>query len=233
MLRWAVSADLLAADRWTPPAGLRPYVGETVKAVETAVPLTDAQILELLAGLPIDAAANRWRFAFQLMAAYGLRPVEVMHLRLTPTGQLWCDYRKRSGGGTTKPRQLRALHPDWEAEWQLLERVGASGALPPFGGGVADAARRYLVRQAAWKPLADAGATAYGFRHGYALRAHQSYGLSPRVAAALMGHSTETHQRHYGSWTDEATIDAALAAGLRFRDLTQATTLVRNSPRRS
>ncbi len=232
-LRWAVDADLLAADRWSPPAVLRPYVGERIKSVEAAVPLTDQQILELLYGLPTDAAGHRWRFALQLMAAYGLRPVEVMHLRLTPTGQLWCDYCKRSGGGTTKPRQLRALHPEWEVDWDLLDRIGGVEQLPPFGGGVADAARRYLARQAVWKPLFDAGATPYGFRHGYALRAHQSYGLSPRVAAALMGHSTETHQRHYGSWTDEATIDAALEAGLRFRDLTQLTSAARNSPRRS
>ena len=222
MCRWAVEADLLMADRWTPPSSLKNYVGASASSHVDGVPLSDQQILGLIEGLPQDPAGQRWRFALQLMAAYGLRPVEVLHLRLEPTGALWCDYIKRSGGGSTRPRQLRALHPEWEVDWRLRERIEAGEALPPFGGGVADAARRYLSRQQAWMDLATSGATCYGFRHGYALRAHQAYGLSPRVAAALMGHSVETHTRHYGRWTDEATIDSALEAAMHYRKLTQA-----------
>jgi integrase len=217
-----VEGGLLPADRWTPPPSLKPFVGEKPAARVDGVPLTDAQILQLLEGLPRDPAGERWRFCLQLIAAHGLRPVEVQHLRLEATGQLWCDYCKRSGGGSTRPRRLRPLHPEWATEWHLLERVAAGEPLPPFGGGVADAARRYLHRQPAWAPLAAAGATAYSFRHGYALRAHQSYGLSPRVTAALMGHSPETHQRHYSRWTDEATVDAALEQAIRYRNLTQS-----------
>jgi integrase len=223
MLRWACDEDQLPADRWTPPTSLRRFTGEALPTTEAAVPLTDQQILDLLDGLPTDAAGGRWRFVFQLLAAYGLRPVEVQHLQPRHDGQLWCTYQKRSGGGTTRPRALRALHPEWEAEWALRERLAAGEAMPPFGGGVADAARRYLARQDAWAPLAAAGITPYGFRHGYSLRAHQSYGLSPRITAALMGHSIETHQRVYGTWADSDTIDGAIAAGLRYRDIAQAT----------
>ena len=86
---------------------------------------------------------------------------------------------------------------------------------------MADAARRYLIRHQGLEELTALGATCYGFRHGYALRAHQAYGLSARVAAALMGHSVETHSRHYGRWTDEATIDSAMEAAMRYRKLTQ------------
>jgi integrase len=219
MLRWACDEELLPVDCWTPPSSLRRFVGEGLPSTEATVPLTDTQILGLLEGLPADAAGQRWRYAFQLIAAYGLRPVELLHLQLRPDGQLWCNYQKRSGGGTTKPRPLRALHPEWEEAWELPQRMASGDALPPLGGGVAEAARRYLVRQAAWQPLAKSGCTAYAFRHGYALRAHQSYGLSPRVAAALMGHSVETHQRVYGTWTDQDTIDAAIERGLRYRGL--------------
>ena len=221
MCRWAVEADLLPPDRWTPPPILKSLVGEKVASRVDGVPLSDEQILSLIGGLPQDSAGQRWRYALQLMAAYGLRPVEVLHLRLEPTGSLWCDYVKRSGGGSTRPRQLRALHPEWEADWQLRERLEAGEGLPPFGGGVADAARRYLIRHQGWEELTALGATCYGFRHGYALRAHQAYGLSARVAAALMGHSVETHSRHYGRWTDEATIDSAMEAAMRYRKLTQ------------
>ena len=85
-----------------------------------------------------------------------------------------------------------------------------------------NAARRYLYRQSVWTPLNTQSITCYGYSHGFALRAHQQYGLSVRVTAALMGHSTETHQRHYGSWADADTVDAAIAAGLRFRAMVQS-----------
>ena len=52
--------------------------------------------------------------------------------------------------------------------------------------------------------------TVYSFRHGYALRCHET-GLIPRVSAALMAHSLQTHSLHYGCWTDAETIQAALA----------------------
>jgi len=222
MLRWACDEDLLPADRWTPPTSLRRFVGEAVQSRGPTQPLKDAQILSLLDELPSDAAGQRWIYALQLLAAYGLRPVEVLHLQPRGDGTLWCTYRKRSGGGTTQPRQLRALHPEWESEWRLRERLAADEPLPPFGGGVADAARRYLSRQKAWVPLAAAGITLYGFRHGWALRAHQDYGLQPRIAAALMGHSVDTHQRVYGTWTDADTIDSALARGMLLRKQTLA-----------
>ncbi len=222
MLRWAVENNALPADRWTPPPSLKNLVGEGVFNRSDGVPLVDDQILNLLGSLPQDQAGRRWQFCLQLMAAYGLRPVEVLHLRVEPGGALWCDYIKRSGGGSTKPRQLRALHPEWETEWQLKERLGAGDPLPPFGGGVAEAARRYLTRHEAWNELTKNGATVYGFRHGYALRAHTQYALQPRIAAALMGHSPETHQRHYGRWVDEATIDTAMEVAIRYRTLTKS-----------
>ena len=222
MLRWACGNKLLPADRWTPPSDLAPYVGTRIATPSQATPLSDEQILALIEGLPNDAAGKRWQYVFQLLATYGLRPVEVTYLQLKPDG-LWCTYQKRSGGGTTKPRRLKPLHPEWEREWQLIERITAGEEMPPFGGGVADAARRYLYRQSVWTPIKAKGCTAYGFRHGFALRAHQQYGLSVRVASALMGHSTETHQRHYGSWADADTVDAALEAGLRFRAMTNPT----------
>ena len=222
MLRWAVESDLLPADRWEPPLTVKSLTGKPASKRIDSVPITDEQILHLLEHLPQDQAGKRWRFCVQLIAAYGLRPVEVLHLRVEPGGSLRCDYIKRSGGGSTEPRELRALHPEWEAEWGLKQRLVAGDSLPPFGGGVAESARRYLIRHEAWQNITNTtGATVYGFRHGYALRAHTAYGLSVRIAAVLMGHSVETHLRHYGRWTDQATIDNALEAAMRYRSLTQ------------
>jgi len=222
MCRWAVENELLPADRWTPPPSLKPYVGERITRRADGIPLTDEQILGLIEGLPKDEAGKRWLFAVQLMAAYGLRPVELLHLKVEPDGDVWCLYEKRSGGGTTKKRQLHALPSKWAEEWQLAKRLADGEPMPPFGGGVAEAARRYLMRHKVWQDLAATGVTCYGFRHGYALRAHQTYAIQVRVAAALMGHSPETHHRCYGRWTDAETIKAALEAGERYCNLTQA-----------
>ncbi len=220
MLRWGCDESRLPPERWTPPSNLRRYVGEALKKPEPTKPLTDTQILQLFEQLPTDRPGQRWLFVLQLLAAYGLRPVEAQYLSVRGENQLWCTYQKRSGGGTTRPRQLRALHPEWERQWNLLERIASAEPMPPFGGGIAEAARRYLCRQPAWRELASTGVTPYGFRHGYALRAHLSYGLAPRITATLMGHSVDTHLRVYGSWTDSDTIDSAMEAGLRYRQAT-------------
>lgn len=66
-------------------------------------------ILALVKAIPDP----RWRFAFQLMAAYGLWPEELQHLQIR-LGRLSCTYEKVSSRGKTKPRVLR-LRPcdDW------------------------------------------------------------------------------------------------------------------------
>ena len=224
-LKWGISREgnhILSAERWTPPIELKGFYGEKVEAKVDAVPLQDDEIIKFLESLPIESkhprdkeAAKRWKFAFQLMAAYGLRPIEIKHLQVED-GAIWCNYIKRSGGGQTKRRRLRCLN-EWETEWNLLERVKNDEPLPLAKVGVADAARTYLKRHKSWEALAKAGKTSYSFRHGYALRCHQQYGLSVRIAAALMGHSTDTHTRSYGTWTDEDEIDKALERGQKYK----------------
>ena len=168
--------------------------------------------------MPTDKAGERWKTVLRFLAAYGLRPVEIQHLSIhADDGRLWCDYIKRSGKGETDPRVLKPLHEEWEQEWGLLEQVANGLDLPPFGGGVANAGRRYLTRQQGWKPLEAKGVTMYSFRHGYALRAHQQYGLSARIAARVMGHSVQTHNENYGTWADVDEIDKAYEAGKRYR----------------
>jgi integrase len=95
--------------------------------------------------------------------------------------------------------------------------------LPPLGKEDKDAAvsmRQYLERREVWQSLKSEIAakgeklTVYGLRHGFALRAHERYGLSPRVAAALMRHSLHTHCEHYGKYTDQAIVERAIQDGI-------------------
>ena len=71
-----------------------------------------------------------------------------------------------------------------------------------------------LERYGPWRSLVarTPGLTPYSLRHGFAWRAHccSSNAMHPRIAAALMGHNVATHLKHYGSWTDEASLEAAV-----------------------
>ena len=71
-----------------------------------------------------------------------------------------------------------------------------------------------LERYQPWRALVarNPGLTPYSLRHGYAWRAHccSTNAMHPRIAAALMGHNVATHLKHYGSWTDEASLESAV-----------------------
>ena len=66
--------------------------------------------------------------------------------------------------------------------------------------------RQYLERHNYWKNLVkeNPDLTPYSLRHGYAWRGAKYYSRSIplRDIAKLMGHSPKTHNKYYGSWTD-------------------------------
>jgi len=221
LLRFAVT-ELGAAERWLPPESLTPFVGKAQeKDQQGATPIKDHQLVRLLEGIPDP----RWELAVSLMACFGLRPVELRHIR--PNGdKLTCRYRKRTARGTTKPGDVVGLDPDGKRGESLrVLRLLESGLveLPPLGRTDADAAqtvRGYLNRRPVWKSLkaevAEQGGrlSGYSFRHGYALRAHELYDLTPRITAALMRHSLQTHHAHYGHWVDNEVVDLAVQKGI-------------------
>lgn len=238
MLRWATSREgkfILSPDRWSPPAksDLDRFVGEAsaelkAKTTEPNVPFSDQHILELLEALPVEhvhprdrKAAKQWRFAFQLMACYGLRPVEINYLGVRENGKktLWSTWIKRTGGGTGKPRRLFPFHPEWEKDWDLIDRVASGESLPSSDRGVGQIAMEYLKRMDVFKPMHQQGCTSKSFRHAYSKRCHQIYGLSDTDAAAYMGHSTEAHNRSYAQWTKEEHLEQSFELALKRRSV--------------
>jgi integrase len=215
---------------WLPPLDIRDHVGS--KSIELAAgqkgdPLTDQQILTLLASFPSDPVGQRWLAAIQLLAELGLRPIELRFLstRLDPlTGETfwWCAYRKRSGGGATEPRRVYPL-PLSDAEgrqqdWELLSRWQQGEIELPnlaSGNGAGDALATYLNRRSSWRALRrqmeEAGqrAVPYSFRHSYSLRGHR-LGIDPGAMAHSMGHSLEVHLRSY-PWASASNTAAAFA----------------------
>ena len=226
-LRYCVDRESFP-ELWSPPVDLRSHVG--VKSANGSPtrkgdPLTDQQIIDLVAGLPKDETGKRWCDAIRLCSELGLRPIELLYLSVrrdpsTREFHWWCSYCKRSGGGATAPRRLEPLalidQNDGLQEWDLLNRwLTGAITLPPLesGNGAAECLKTYLNRQKAWVQLKTVMAAAgerlvpYSFRHSYSLRCHQR-GIDGGSAAAAMGHSYEVHCRSY-PWASEAGVVAA------------------------
>ena len=195
--------------------------GKAKEEREIAI-LSDVQILELLDAVPTD----EWRNVLLVMAVYGLRPEELMHLqpKVNPnTGklQLWCSYRKAAGGRTTKtetkPRWLQAIPlngpdgQDYPAN-DLAAQINAG--LMPFpplkdrGAAVA----QYVKRLPLWKEMSAAFEAKgkwlrpYSFRNTYSVRGHLR-GIPGASMALAMGHSDKTHSAHYVTASEESTAE--------------------------
>lgn len=220
-LRFCVTG-MGVADRWLPPDDLVPFVGRaSAESVQGgATPLKDPQFVLVLEGIPDP----RWRLAVGLLGCFGLRPVELKYCQVDED-KLHVAYCKRTARGNGRPGDVPGLDPvGLEGESQHLLHLLQSRRvdLPPLGStdrAAALSVRQYLDRRQVWRDLkrevAETGGrlSAYSFRHGYALRAHEVYDLSPRITAACMRHSLQTHQRHYGAWTDQETIEASIQRG--------------------
>jgi integrase len=212
LLRWAVSQKLLPA-QWAPAPDLSTIIGRSRESRAVTTPIAVPDILVMVQGIPDP----RGRFAFQLLCAFGLRPEELQHLQLRQ-GRLWCTYEKVASRGKTKPRPLRLLPCDqWATDWQLLETFDPS-KLPPMRAGFgSDSFSRYLLRREHWQHLRQQYETQgeklvlYSCRHGYAHRAHVICDLPPKVVAAAMGHSVQTHLAAYSRWCGDDVVDDAFA----------------------
>jgi integrase len=203
---------------WAPPKAPR----EKRPSKRVGYPLSDEQILKLLDGLPTTEAADRWRFAIELLATYGLRPDELRYLKLrkgAEGAELWCTYSKVSGGGQTMQRRLSPLHVTDQSgqryDWKLSQRIGLGEELPPLGkpGKGGEALGTYLRRLAVWKALqAEAEKsgetlTPYSFRHRFAQQSHQA-GIALVHIAEAMGHSIAVHLTSYARFTPSGTAAA-------------------------
>lgn len=211
LLRWGVDTGRLPAT-WAPPLDLTPYVGRRRETAAVTTPLTVDEIQALVEAIPDP----KWRYAFQLLSAYGLRPEELQHLEVR-NGRLWCNYSKVSSRGKTEPRPLRLLPCDpWAASWNL-EATFRSDRLPPMKPGLgADSMGLYMRRRELWRELRrryeEQGKklVLYSCRHAYAHRAHTLCPMLPtKFVAAAMGHSLETHLAAYSRWIGDDEVDAA------------------------
>ncbi len=147
-----------------------------------------------------------WRWAYGMLAAYGLRPHELFHLdhaRLQSSGVA------QVLDGKTGARLVFPYYPEWVESWdlksiQVPKVTGSSNT--ELGSRVTQAFRRL-----------GAGFPAYSLRHCWAIRTLE-FGLDLSLAAQQMGHSVGVHTDLYHRWISERRQEKAFEALLQRTD---------------
>jgi integrase len=132
--------------------------------------------------------AGCWRWAYGILATYGLRNHELFHLDFSKFPVLLVQ------DGKTGSRRVYPIYPEWAIQWEL-ENVN----LPRCTGKTnSDLGNRVTH---AFKRL-DIPFNPYDLRHAWAVRSLE-FGLDVSLAAAQMGHSVQVHTDLYHHWISE------------------------------
>ena len=200
---------------WSWPDGLPELRGNGKAAAspEGVRAFSDAELQELrdriLRSSRLTAADLT---AWDALAVFGLRPAELQGLELFTQDDVPMARVQRvkvSSKGAGGVRVVPAVPPEgWPVDcFHLVVRwrehgfpAGMTAARSP--GQVLTQQLRRLRDQKPVQIALDEELTAYGCRHGFALRLAQKLGLHPREAATLMGHSPQTHLAVYGRRLD-------------------------------
>ena len=193
--------------------------------------LTDNELQFLIDG--ITTRNPRWANVIKVLALFGLRPIELQHLKPTSRDDgshgIWCTYEKTCGSSQTAQRQLE---PCWLQDtdgspirWNLIELMHAGLLELPLGN---DGEPRklnghhvevFLKRQPEWNQLKqvyeDRGEwlRTYSFRDSFSLRCHRQK-IELGAICAAMGHNIEAHGRAY-RWESQETTAAAFAGAYK------------------
>ncbi|MFN6339495.1 MAG: hypothetical protein ACK41W_12335 [Cyanobacteriota bacterium] len=123
LLRWGVDTGRLPAT-WASPLDLTPNVGRRRETASVSTPLTVDEIQALVEAIPDP----KWRYAFQLLSAYGLRPEDPY--ALPDASHQICGGGHGAQPGDA-PRRLQPLDRRRRSGCRLRAGVAADGAGPP------------------------------------------------------------------------------------------------------
>jgi integrase len=188
--------------------------GKSAASPEGVRSFTDPEIEELRTRVQSSRLTPADLVAWDLLIAFGLRPVELQGLELHQgsDGMILAKVtrQKRSSRGASGVRTIPAVPPTgWPANCHgLIDRwqrhglpAGMLAARSP--GEVLGQQLGRLRRQTAITITLDSELTPYGLRHAFALRLAE-LGLHVREAAELMGHSSQVHLSTYGRRLDRS-----------------------------
>ena len=210
---------------------------ETTRKAKLTPPLKPEQLAALLDQLEADGKHDL-HLAVGLVGLYGLRPAELAVLQVVEDKDKNLKLRvgqvKRNAKTMNRKKELRLVIPididgrQGEAQRLLrlyhselvklpasllkqIELVEEKKKFQDVGHEFGQLLKRYKP----WKALvaSNPDITPYSLRHGYAWRAHMCspVPLPAKMAAASMGHTVIVHQKNYGSWIDESSMEKAFA----------------------
>lgn len=149
---------------------------------------TDSEILATW-----ESLKGQWQWVYGIMAAYGIRNHEIMHLSFE-------DYPAIRIGDETKTgtRISYPLHPNWAERFNCqqikLPHITATDNRQ-IGSAVGKAFKRLGV-----------GHVPYSLRDAYAIRA-STLGISPAIVSKWLGHSLAVHYQHYLKYIEKSDFD--------------------------
>ena len=181
--------------------------GKAAAPTEGVRAFTDTEVAELRSRIARSKLSPAAAVAWDLLAAFGIRPAELKGISLrTKGGQLIATVQRERTTikGKESHREVPAAPPsDWPDDCHgLLARFKKHGLEPNLVAMRAPSDR--LAKQLERLKKApkvnneiSADLTAYGLRHAFAIRLAE-LGLNYREAAALCGHAPATHTTIYG-----------------------------------
>jgi hypothetical protein len=149
---------------------------------------TDADILATIERL---SGVARW--VFGVMSCYGIRNHEIIHASLENYPVLTIGDKTKTGRRIVYP-----LHKDWPDQFNLQKERRPNIQVQvnrDAGNQIGHLFRHHKI-----------GFTPYSLRDAYAIRG-AVLGISPAIMAKWLGHSLDTHYRHYLRWIERKDFD--------------------------
>lgn len=150
---------------------------------------------DLLIAQTYDIIPTNWRWAYGILATYGLRNHELFFIDLEDYPVIFVNR------GKTGERYVWPIYPEWGTMWNLdkFSLPQCSGKTHgDLGHRVSQAFRR-----------SGCPFSPYNLRHAWAIRSLE-FGLNISLAAAQMGHSLTVHSQTYHHWISRATHERAM-----------------------
>ena len=240
ILKYGIERHSQNEKRWQPPSKdyRKELIGKSNRTKQDKLTpyIEEHDLLRLLDDL--ESRDSSLFLAVGLISIFGLRLSELAVLRAVD-GKLYVGNIKNNINTKAKKEDRRVFPMDLLAKKnlgkkliELFESKKITLPLPVLNqiemvkdknkyGDVGQALRQLIERNKVWKEIIKTNPeiTPYSLRHRYAHQCHKgsTIPISVKDAAAAMGHSVETHNSFYGSYTTELSLEKAFERHLKNR----------------
>ena len=240
ILKYGIERHSQNEKRWQPPSKdyRKELIGKSNRTKQDKLtPYIEEHDLQRLLD-DLESRDSSLFLAVGLISIFGLRLSELAVLRAVDS-KLYVGNIKNNINTKAKKEDRRVFPMDLLAKKnlgkkliELFESKKITLPLPVLNqiemvkdknkyGDVGQALRQLIERNKVWREIIKTNPeiTPYSLRHRYAHQCHKgsTIPISVKDAAAAMGHSVETHNSFYGSYTTELSLEKAFERHLENR----------------